>query len=48
MRRCDMRIPVITPSLKYQHLMEVIRHAEREFERAKERQKLKKITKNEI
>jgi len=48
MRRCDMRVPVITPSLKYQHLLEVIRYAEREFERAKERQKLKKITKNEI
>jgi hypothetical protein len=45
MRRCDMRVPVITPSLKYQHLLEVIRHAEREFELVKVRQKLEKITK---
>lgn len=34
MKRCDIRIPVITPALKYQHLLEVIRYAEREFERA--------------
>lgn len=33
MRRCDVRIPVITPTLKYQHLMEVVKYAEREFER---------------
>lgn len=45
MRRCDMRIPVITPSLKYQHMMEIVKYAEREFERVKERQKLKNITK---
>jgi hypothetical protein len=45
MRRGDMRDPVITPSLKYQHLLEVIRHAEREFELVKVRQKLEKITK---
>ena len=35
MRRCDVRIPVITPSLKYQNMMEVVRFAEREFERAR-------------
>lgn len=29
MQRCDIRIPVITPTLKYQHLIEIIRHAER-------------------
>jgi hypothetical protein len=38
MRKCDIRIPVkpeITPYLKYQHIMEIIRHAEREFERSR-------------
>jgi len=35
MRRCDVRIPVITPSLKYQNMMEIVRFAEREFERAR-------------
>ncbi len=41
MRRCDMRVPVITPGLKYQNLMEVVKYAEMEFERViLERRKL--------
>lgn len=43
MRRCDVRIPVITPALKYQNLMEVIKYAEREFERERRRLKITKI-----
>jgi hypothetical protein len=46
MRRCDMRVPVITPSLKYQNLMEVVRYAENEFERVKEQCRIKRIDQN--
>jgi len=35
MKRCDMRVTVITPSLKYQHFMEIVKHVEREFGREK-------------
>lgn len=37
MRRCDIQIPVkpeITPWLKQQHQIEIIKYAERQFERA--------------
>jgi hypothetical protein len=39
MRRCDIRIPVITPGLKYQNLIEIIRYAEIRFERTRRRLK---------
>ncbi len=42
MRRCDVRVPVITPALKYQHLMEVIKYAEWEFEQVKKQRELNK------
>ena len=42
MRRCDMRVPVVTPELKYQNLMEAIRYAEKEFERTHPRLKRRK------
>lgn len=29
MQRCDIRIPVITPAVKFQHLIEIIKYAER-------------------
>lgn len=35
MQRCDIRIPVITPTLKYQHLIEIIRYAEKQVNRVK-------------
>lgn len=39
MRRCDMRIPVITEDMKYKNLMEIIDEANRDF--ASARQKVK-------
>ncbi|MDI6644296.1 MAG: hypothetical protein QME14_04490 [Methanobacteriaceae archaeon] len=37
MRRCDVQIPVITPEMKYNNLMEIINEANRNFSRAKQK-----------
>lgn len=42
MGRCDLQVPVITPELKYRHLMEIVEEANREFTRALQEGKMKK------
>jgi len=37
MRRCDMRIPVITEEMKYKNLMEIVYEANKDFARAKQK-----------
>lgn len=39
MRRCDIIIPVITPAIKYNHFMEIVFEANKEFSNAKQKQK---------
>jgi hypothetical protein len=42
MRRCDLQVPVISPELKYNHLMEMVEEANREFTRALQEGRMKK------
>jgi hypothetical protein len=39
MRRCDITIPVITQEMKYQHLMEIVFEANKDFSNAKQKEK---------
>jgi hypothetical protein len=42
MGRVDLQVPVITPELKYKHLMEIVEEANREFTRALKARRMKK------
>ena len=39
MKRCDLRVPVITPASKYQNLLEIIKYAEMKFEQERHNRK---------